>query len=914
MPPPDNPARLVPQQSQPQPTPFQERRATLRRVDPTRIGETESPVPGLGPRAGATLVGASQGARLSMPVMGGAAGTMFGGPLGGVLGIGIGEGFRRAYEAATDVPTVDELPDELRPFGVAGEIAGGSPVPGMLPLAATGSAGAGRVGRFIDRITSFAQRRTGQFTAQEATSAGGAAVAGGVASAVSGGNPLAEAGGAMVGGFANPGSRAVQGAGALGDFVNRLRQSTSETSIQSNAAREIRRVLQETGEIADEADAKKLAQRLRRLQAEDESLPRGEGQRRRTSAQLTDSVGLRLLEAELGRRDSQFGRRAQEAGADSLAAMRQLIGQMAESGDPQLVRQAAEARDTYFNNLLSRRLEQAEARAVDAARRVSDDDPSARPELGRQVREILDSALSDARRTERHLWGEVPQREAIEPSNTLAEANRIAREELAPGETLSEGTHSLVERATNNMANRESPVTVQEMLRLRGRLLEEARTAAVDQPGKARRIGRVAEAILSDLEGVEGVDTARAYSRQLNDVFTRSFVGDAQGSTRAGGERLPPELLVHRASAGPAEAVNRRLQELENALSMNTVNEQGELVANQAGDEMLAIQERMMRLAADRIVDPRSGQANARTLNRFVRDNQQLLERFPGLRETLRDVESANQWLERVKSSGQTAQRRIQRQAAFARVAQSENPVREVGRVISSDNPSQRFSQLARMARNEGETATLGLRSSVLQEAFERAGGNSPEFSWARFRNALTRPPRPGQPSAMELMSRNGVIDSDTKSRLTRLLDEAENVETALREKPQLENALGSDEENLLFDFANRFAGARMASASSQATGSAGGHSIVIAGAGSRLSRKVMDKIPAGKRQEAMIAMAENPGFMATMLEKPQSTRGKISLAKRANAWLASLGLAETDESEQQLQQGIQQQTQMLQQ
>lgn len=850
-----------------------------RRVDPRQIHQQRpqgtsligaapvNPPPAMSPGL-ATAVGLNQGARGTLPIAGGIIGGVLAAPgvvttpLGVGLGAAIGESLGRVYDAYVDVPTVDELPPELRPWGVAGEVLGGSIVPGAAPLATAGTTGL----RWIDRILTTARSSPKAYTVAEGAAAAGAAVGTGLASELSGGRPSAELAGGLVGGVASPASHTLTLSRLATDSIERVRQYATTAGRESRAAQELLALLEEMGE-----DIPALIKRLR-----DTSIP-GD---RRTAAQLTGSRALQLLEAELSRRNGKFGREAAQRGADSLEVMRKLIERLAAAGDPAALREAAQLRDRYFQGLISGRLQAAEREAAEAAAKITMDTPATRAELSRRAEEILSGALDNVRATERQLWSRIPGSTQVAPKGLMAEAARIAAEDLLPNEKLPGLAAGFVERAKHG-------TNAREMLLFRSRMLSEARNGNL-APHERRIYGQLAEAALTDLEGIPGAEEARAFSRTLNDTFSRTFAGGALATSKTGAERIPPEVLMRRATAGPAELVDLRMQELERAVRLGSP---------EAADEMLQIQERFLRLAASDIVDPNTGVASAPRLNRFMRFNEALLKRFPEVKEVLQSVNSANQWLKAVRESAKQAQTQITREAAFAKVAQAENPVRAISKIIAGNSPQSDFRQLATLARNSGDSAVLGMRAAVLQDAFERAGGSNGQFSFTSFRNSLLEPPRPGQPSAMQLMRANGVMDADTASRLTRLLDEADKVEAALRTRPQLETLLSN--ESMLFETVASMAGSRVASAASSLTGSAGGHSIIIAGRGASFMRDKLAKLQ-GRAQDVLIAAAENPGFMATLLEKPRSSQDGIRLARKMNAWLIGLGLTAEPEEPQQ--------------
>ena len=969
----------------------------LKRVDPQNIptlhertGKLRPVQPGAGPSRGdAMLSGAASGLNSTMPIVGGAAGALLtgGNPLGVMGGIAAGEAFRRGYQATMDIPTAEEMPEELRPFFVGGEVLGGSVVPGMAPLAATGKSGI----RFVDRIVQSAKARPGAYTAAETSAALGAAGGTSIASGLSGGNPAAELVGGVAGGVLSPGSGMLMATGLFSDAYKRTREMLSVSGRNNRAAAELHALISETGE-----DPIALAKALR-----ENDVPGAN----RTSAQLTGSPALQLVEAELARRSPEFGREAGKRAQASLEAMRLMIGRLSATGDPGALREAAQLRDDYFSTLIQGRLAAAEKEAQEAAAKIADDSPRARVELGIKLEGILSNALTEVRRAERALWDQIPKQTRIQPRYLLSEATRIATQELLPTQKLPDvaenymrwlGFQRGAKPGDKTRIRPNSRATVGQLLIFRTNMLDEARAAAAaGRHGDARILGKLAEAALDDLgevgdtsvgvqlplprraasagdelvmidaakldqgwkrdslylppgaggsgvrPGAEAPEVhvaangvvsftdgrhraralidqgsnftvamdaeaaanarrlgivieggtsrgplaeARAFSRTLNDAFTRSFVGDALATDSTGAARIPPEALIGRATAGPAEVVDLRLQEIERAVRMGSP---------EAANELLDVQRRMLRLAASEIVDPNTGQASGPRLGRFLRSNEVLLDRFPEIREILRNVETANAWLDTTKTSTNQAARAIGREAAFARVANSENPVRTVGTILTGQAPVQQFGQLARMAQNSGEPAVEGLRAAVLQHAYERAGGTDGAFSFTSFRRALTEPPRPGQPSTLDLMRRTGVLDADTASRLTRLLDEADKVESAVRTRPQLQSMMAQD--NMMLDLVLRMAGSRVASAASSLTGNSGGHSIVIAGAGSRFARQVMDQIPVGRVQEVLVAAAEEPQMMATLLERATTQERKFELSRKLNAWLISLGFAQAD-------------------
>lgn len=828
------------------------------------LKELANPPPTIGEKISALGTGIGNGLIDSAPVIGGVAGAILTPEMagaGGIGGVAIGESLRRAYRANVDVPSIDDLPVNLRPYGYAGEVLGGSVVPGMAPLAASGSPI-----RWIDRIIQTAQRHPIAYGLAEATGAARSAAGVGVADQIAPDNGGARVAGGLAAGISAP---VVMGSvGLLKGIAGSIRQWASRAGQQDRAAAEIGSLLAKSGE-----DHKALIAEL--------SKPDMDGATR-TSAQLTGSPALQALEAEMSRRDPDFAAAADKAAGGSLTMIRKMIEKMSTSGDPIALREATEMRRQYFQALITRRMEVAENEARKAASNIAPDaSPGARAELGQRTYEIIDGALKSARAVERELWAKIPGHIPSPRTATVAEAHRIATEDLLP----EEGLPPLIDAFTRRVA--QTPTNARQMLLFRSRMLEEATKAAANHdPATARIYGKMAEAALDDLSSVAyGSGEAREYSRTLNDVFTRSFAGKALEKTGTGAQRIAPEVLMRRATAGPVEMTDMRLQELDRAVRMGKP---------EAVNEMLGIQQRILALAANDLADPKTGLVTGIRLNRFLRSNELLLNRFPELRALLGSVEGANSYLETVQASTKQAEKAIEQGAAFAKVAGAENPTTAVTKIMNGPAPAQQFGQLARVATTSGEPAVQGLRSAVLGNAYERAGGASGQFSFTSYRSALTEPPKPGGASPMDLMRRFGVMDSDSASRLTRLLDEAAKVEGTVRTRPQLAGMLSDD--SALLDLVLRVAGSKVTAASGLAKGPG---SLIVASAGSRFARAIFDKIPVGKVQDVLIEASKNPKMMAALLARPASAKARMEHLRMLNAWLVGTGLASVPQPQQ---------------
>ena len=140
------------------------------------------------------------------------------------------------------------------------------------------------------------------------------------------------------------------------------------------------------------------------------------------------------------------------------------------------------------------------------------------------------------------------------------------------------------------------------MRKLRSELLALARAASrdPDQAGMERIYSDLAEATMDDMDaafkaaGDRAYDEARQFTREMNDTFTRSFVGRATGTGKYG-DRVAPEVLLQKALSTGRQAGSLRLQELAEATRF--LNQRG-FADDSAYRTMMGAQDQVLRIAA----------------------------------------------------------------------------------------------------------------------------------------------------------------------------------------------------------------------------------------------------------------------------------------------------------------------------
>jgi hypothetical protein len=903
----------------------------------TLLGSLGVPEPvkemGLGAASGFTTT--------APPVAGAAMGMKLGAPLGGpgvVVGglLGAGAGYLASSELQKLIPGLSR--EDLAPYRAGGVTFGESI--GFAPLAfgipqMTGN----RVSRFISGIGESARRRPVAFTAAETSSAVGAGTGALLAETYAPGDAGTKAGAEILGGFMFPGRLFINATSTALDAVSAIKGTVTEGAREGRAADRIKTIIEENGE-----DWQAIARALERPS------PPGvkpTAAQKVGAAMPGGSVALSALETSLARGNAKFGAETIEQGLLAMRGYQSLIRNLEDVGNPEALRRAAELRDTWFKNLVDGRLALADAEAADKIRRISKDTPQSRVQIGEIVRDETMGALREARDYEKQLWqeayrdsfkvtraGEVVAR-TLKPKNTLRTYLGVVSEKTpefmgeisAPLRAVMNrlgATDEVLRAYKNGKMSREfletgeippttlrkitgKETTVSDLINIRSDLLGLARDAAgKGDVSNASLYGKLAESVLDDMASLNtaGYDRARMFSRALNDSFTRTFARDVTAVVKSGAEKIPAEVLVTRAFGRDADTVALRMTDIEDAV--NLLRKEYDAVAKNFGPDsrrakdLLPLaeladtrvasirdaQERVLRLAAAKSVDPTTGRLNATALTKFVNDNRTMLDRF-GITADLENATQAENMFRAINDSTSAINRTLGKQTTFARVLKFENPTAAITDAINSRAPAKNFSRLVKFAQLGGSNAVDGLKSSVFDYAYIKAGGDT-GFNVTAFEKALFQPVGPGKPSLVGMLRENGVMSFSEVKDLRRLITPMKRVESAMGNRRMLEEVLsGADAAT---ELGLRVVGAKIGTGLSEAVGG-GGNSLIAAAAGSKAVRQIFDKMPNFMTRNIIENAAKDPQLMALLLRKGATERERIKIARSLHGYLGAAGL-----------------------
>ena len=331
------------------------------------------------------------------------------------------------------------------------------------------------------------------------------------------------------------------------------------------------------------------------------------------------------------------------------------------------------------------------------------------------------------------------------------------------------------------------PLTVTEIRDMRSLALAKGKALmASGEASKARVAYGFAESLLDDLNGApEGLnaafDTARGYSKALNDVYTRAFAGNVLAKSKTGAQRQSPELLHKNLMTADADVSYLRIKQIEDIGKF--AKEQGIDGAEETISTINGTIDSILRNArSEAFTEMPDGQVvlNQKKLQAWMVKNEELLETFPNLKADLEDTTTANNLLSGWVTKNKNIQKNIKNQITYRNITEQANPVEAVLKAYNHRYPIKALNSLIKPVRGNKE-ALAGLKSSVLEWALTKGGKTSESFSPREvYQTLYTKIPKVlDDTSIMDHMLRNDVINKSESGSLKKLLTEMIKLEAA---------------------------------------------------------------------------------------------------------------------------------------
>jgi len=809
---------------------------------------------------GGFLAGAGAGAPL------GPVGSLAGGLLGAGMGYYGAEAVERVAEPEgylISPEKIPSLPEGQRSYAYAGEVLGTgiSMVGAPVGLARTGiRAGESFVGKWFNGILNSAQQYPKAFLTAETSALTTSAMFAGGAEEIAPGETGLRIGAEVVGGIFNVPKIMIASSHKAINQIRRVTSLFSPSTRQSLAGKYLIDTLEEYGE-----DPALVIRMLKEKGLSDLDL---------TAAQKTGSPTLGAIEKQLMSHSDNFGAATRKKAEDAVEGLKLMFHTLNQTGDPEAIVLAAKLRRDYFKTLITSGITQAEHDALMAASKISGDVTKSMDDLSIAAHKMIKTSLKQSRKAETELWKVVPDKLPGKGDNILKKYASI-RDQLLPEETID----PLIEEVVSNINARAKSgdfETTGHLKKLRSRLLRLADEARNNkEPNKARMFGELSNAVLDDLndafssgvalsstsDALDNYKAARDFSRELNGVYTKKFVGRAMATGKYG-DTIPPEVMLERAFPTSATRADLQFQELEQATRFIMKPEVG--ASNEAVSAMLDAQEQFIRLTAEKVINPETGRASSRQIAVFMKKYKKLLDRFPGVRDDLQNAMGSEEALTRYSARYKVASDKIRKEAAFSKFL-DDDPIRVASNAISDPSREKLIGRLYKVANRGGEDGVAGFRAALFDAAIQRNTNPEGLMNFKSLRSMLFDPPVPRKKPLITIMKETGLLSDDQVENIAKIFEQAIKLDIAKRPGEAID--IADDIPGALTDLLLSVGGATIATKTAGATGPLQARGLIVAGKGASAARSIFNKIPANRIKDVLILAMDDPKFAADLME-----------------------------------------------
>ena len=731
------------------------------------------------------------------------------------------------------------------------------------------------IGAAFREMTRSTARQPGRAGVQEALMALGAGTGATIAEEAAPGDDTMRLVGELGGGLAAmPSQLLLQVLGKGGQTVTR---AVSKEARQREAAKKLREGLERGGFL--EADQRILAKQLSR--------PDAEGL---TVAQAVDEPVIRRFEQTLLNDASQaYKKQYSDKTKKNVNEFEKSLRALENSGNPNLVRKAAELRLENFTRRLNDRVQTAQSRADNAVSQIIIKDSGATMKASKAAREILESELKNARQTENMLWEKVDKNVLVDPIATLNARQTISSQpRTVEGQDLITGQMKKIlagisrRSAGGPQDKMVNAVKVSDLQNARSQALEDARRFRKEgKNNKANASEELAKAMLDDLSKVtdESANLAREFSANLNQKFNT--------------EQMRRML---KRDAAPETMISKELgQDADNALVFRALREATErtidpMILPQKRKAMIDAQQRFIKGMANQTFNAK-GSVDVKALQTFVSKYPNTLKEV-GLIGEVRQADD----LSRIASYMQGMRQDVV--PKFLEKTQASQILKkgvdgEIDRAMKNENMDAIFSDMVRTIKRSGQPGAFeGFQHAVLDDLIKRStksmelpsGETIQIISGQLMKDALGT--KKGGKVLGDVLLSKGILTNQQANGLNKLIERSTRLEKAIGEKGKIDElVVGGDG---LLNLAARWLGAQIGAKSSLAQGS----TLLAAGAGARKSVSFFETVPNLHVQNILREAILDPKFMAELLRK-DFFKNKSPAFTRIKAFVGGSGIGQ---------------------
>lgn len=580
-------------------------------------------------------------------------------------------------------------------------------------------------------------------------------------------------------------------------------------------------------------------------------------------------------------------------------AFNRKIRKMQNSGNPEMVKEAARLRIDTFTKRMNKRVDDAEIRVGEAVARTLNKNSDDAASASREARRILDNELEVARKTEADLWGEIDKNVNASTTNTMR-VFKDMQDELLDVENISNPVQGWVQnlfkrqkesqivkkqrgfKAVAQQLGFQQPflIKAKELFRARSRALELARSERAKMNfGDARRLQKISDAILDDLIQVTDETTvvAREFSKDLNERFNTDLI--------QGIRKVEPDVALESGVGNLSQGSDT--QRALNIQAMKRATESAE-----ASEALARTQKSFIQSSAARIINPQTGQPDPGKLARLIKDNPQTL-REVGLLDDVTNMDQQVRLAGLLQKTAKEGKAFASKRSIAGQILDETNKRGGLSNVVNNAFESKfqaaAFRDLSNVVkRAKNPEALEGLRHEVYDTLLNKAtikGGNLDGFISGKKLDELLEA---NEGALRKNLLASKLITKDQLDGIKEIAKKARIFEESATDPAKLNTIIttGDGVVNLLARVLGSKVGAN--SALGQVMG---GTTLVAQSAFSKLAQKTIEKVPALKVQGVLTKAMDDKNFMAMLIEMRAKTPKQAQT--RINAYLLQAGLLE---------------------
>jgi hypothetical protein len=424
--------------------------------------------------------------------------------------------------------------------------------------------------------------------------------------------------------------------------------------------------------------------------------------------------------------------------------------------------------------------------------------------------------------------------------------------------------------------------TVRELRGVQSKLREVARKATSDGEFNKARIAReIADAITDDLaDNVGGVEMqelikkAVAFSRNLHNRFDGGTVGKILKREKGGAPRVPPGLTLEESIgvSGPKgrEAIDDLMKVFDSPEAPSSA-----MVIGASEDYLRG---KFLKAAVDR------GQLNINAAQRFIKQNEELLGRLPGLRRQIDEVIESGDALavtERQRSKISLGDPKVSKATMFI----EKGPVdtfKSIARLKPADAEREMQLLMNRVAKDETGEATLGLKSGFVEYLLTGARGTARDVQDRLFLSGFAIKDTLSNPAVNAMAKR--IFNTAEQGRLAVITQDLIRMEKQRASRPALEGIIG-DKPSKLVETLSGIIGAGVGRNTARRFGLGG--TVQIPGiVADRFRQMALAKVkdPAGRLLRDSI---HDEALFRELLQSPVDVTGELTpeATRKLNTW-----------------------------